>query len=109
MNMEILKLFLSPVIVGIFMLFINRSQKKRDEKEDEKLKLIHEKEQKHACYHNMQTKAIFLLIDSNKLALESLKKLKDENGKHLLNGEVASYHRDVTEFKKNFETFIIEK
>lgn len=91
------------------MLFINRSQKKRDEKEDEKLKLIHDKEQKHNNYHTMQTKAIFLLIDSNKLALDSLKKLKDENGKHLLNGEVTAYQKDVTEFKKSFETFIIEK
>jgi len=31
--MEILKLFISPLVVGVFMFFINRNQRKRDEHE----------------------------------------------------------------------------
>lgn len=100
--MEILKLLISPIIVGllvgIFMIVINRGQKKRDEKEDV-----------HIRYHNMTTKGMFLLIDSNKLALESLKKLKDDKGKALLNGELTAINQKINEYKIDFETFIIEK
>ena len=52
---------------------------------------------------------MLLLIDSNDLALKSLKKLKDESGKALLNGELTAINKKVTEFKDEFETFIIEK
>jgi len=107
--MEILKLLISPIVVGIFMFLLNKNQRKRDDKEAEKLKEFREKEQKHLCMHQMHTKGVLLSIESTKLALESLKKLRDEKGKALLNGELAAMNKEVGEFKKEFENFIIEK
>lgn len=107
--MELLEKLITPLIVAIFMFIMNRNQKKRDEKEAE-AKLKKEKnEQQHMKQHQFQTKGMLLLVDSNKLALESLKKLKDEKGKALLNGELTAINRKVSDFKEEFETFIIEK
>jgi len=107
--MEILKLLISPVIVGIFMFLLNRNQRKRDETEAAKLKEFRDKEQKHQCMHQMHTKGVLLSIESTKLALESLKKLRDPAGKALLNGELTAMNKAVGEFKKELENFIIEK
>lgn len=107
--MEIFKLFLPSLTVAIFMFFLNRNQKKRDEESATKVTELQKKEQKHSHSHNMQTKGILLLIDGNKLALESLKKLRDEKGKALLNGELNTMNKDINDFKKELETFIIEK
>jgi len=107
--MEIVKLLISPLIVGIFMFMLNKNQRKRDETEEAKLKEFRAKEQKHLCMHQMHTKGVLLSIESTKLALESLKKLRDEKGKALLNGELAAMNKAVGDFKKEFENFIIEK
>ena len=118
--MELLEKLFPPLIVAIFMFFMNRNQKKRDDafvheqKEKEKKELEEKearkkKEEIHIKQHQFQAKGMLLLMDSNDLALKSLKKLKDESGKALLNGELTAINKKVTEFKDEFETFIIEK
>lgn len=107
--MELLEKLLTPLIVAIFMFIINRNQAKRDKRESEVKEELRMKEKHHIEMHNLHTKGFFILIDSNKLALESLKKLKDEKGKALLNGELIAINKKVNEFKQEFETFIIEK
>lgn len=106
--MEYFKLLISPLLVAVIMFYFNRSQRKRDEKEALKFSELQKKEIRHASNHYMQIKGMLLLIDGNKLALESLKKLRDEKGKALLNGELTAMNRDICEFKKILETFIIE-
>src|ERR1035437_4914138 len=107
--MDILRMFLSPVIVGILMFLLNRNWKRRDEKEESIKKERHEQELKHLHQHNMQTEGMLLLIKGNKSALESLKKLKDDKGNALLNGEVTAINKEISDYNKKFETFIIEK
>ena len=68
-----------------------------------------EKEAQHYSQHKIQTKGMLLLIDSNELALKSLKKLKDEDGKALLNGELTAINKKVTEFKNEYEQFLIDR
>ena len=107
--MEYVKLLLSPLLVAVIMFYFNRTQKRRDEKESAKFREFQEKEKKHISMHQMHTKGMFLSIEGTKLALESLKKLRDDKGKSLLNGELTAMNKDFCEFKKEFETFIIEK
>ena len=57
----------------------------------------------------VQTCALPICFPVTIKVLKSLKKLKDESGKALLNGELTDINKKVTEFKDEFETFIIEK
>ena len=118
--MELLEKLLPPLVVALFMFVMNRNQKKRDDllaneqkqkekKEAEEKEAQKKKEELHIKQHQFQAKGMLLLIDSNDLALKSLKKLKDESGKALLNGELTAINKKVTEFKDEFETFIIEE
>lgn len=107
--MELLEKIAAPFVVALFMFFMNLSQRKRDKKIEAEKEEQKKKEQTHIKQHQLQAKGMLLLIEGNEMALKSLKKLKDESGKALLNGEVTAINKKVTEFKDEFETFIIEK
>lgn len=96
--MDILLKFLPPLLVAIFMFFLNKDQKKRDMKNDVN--------KKQAEFH---TKGLMLNMEATTIALNALKKLKDEKGKALLNGELTAINKKVESFRNEFENFIIEK
>ena len=107
--MDFLYKIAPALIVALFMFYMNRVQTKRDKAAEAHKKELAEKEDKHLGSHNLLTKGMWLQIESNRLALESLKKLKDERGKALLNGELTAINRKINEFKTEFENHLIEK
>lgn len=106
---DILLKFLPPLLVAVFMFFLNRNQKKRDTHEAELKSELTKKNEVQKKQTELHTKGLMLNMEATTIALNALKKLKDEKGKALLNGELTAINKKVEAFRSEFENFIIEK
>jgi len=102
MCMDIIMQFLSPLMVGLFMFVYTRKQAKRDKEKE-----AHEKAVKQL--NQIIIKGVVISAESSTVMLTAIKKLKDENGKPLLNGEVRTASDKVLKFKEELQEYLIEK
>lgn len=100
--MEILEKFLAPFLVAVFMFIMNRQQSKRDKKKEAA-------EVAAKRLNQILTKGVVINIEASSTLLTAVKKLKDEKGKALLNGEVRAINEKVEKFNTELEEFLIQK
>ena len=86
---------------------VEEKKKKEEEKKQRKEK-EHEEQQKKDEAFNMMRKAIFLIIKSSTIQIHAIKKLKDDNGKPLINGELEKLDDKLSEFYEEFGDIILE-
>lgn len=100
--MEMLEKFIPAFVVAVFMFIINRQQLKRDKKKDADQLAAKRLNQ-------ILTKGVVINIEASSTLLTAVKKLKDEKGKALLNGEVRAINEKVEKFNTELEEFLIQK
>ena len=96
------------LIGGIITFIVSRSLKRSEFNNEEKQKHLEEENRLHKKRQDLIVKAIFILLDANETQLKSMKRLKDDKGKPIVNGELDAYKAKLETFHKDFEDFIIE-
>lgn len=93
---------------GVITFIVSRSLKRSEINNEEKQKHLEEENKSHKKRQDLIVKAIFILLDANETQLKSMKRLKDEKGKPIVNGELDAYKAKLEVFHREFEDFIIE-
>lgn len=100
--MDVFLKFLPPLMVALFMFYYSRQQSKRDREKESREKAVKQLNQ-------ILTKGVVINMEASTTVLSALKKLKDEKGRALLNGEVRAISDKVVKFNEELEQYLIEK
>lgn len=94
--MSLMEFVIYPVFVGIALLIFQKMQK------------WYEKKEARLTEHSqLMMTAIVMLLQSSEIQITALKKIKDENNKPLINGELATMKDKISNFNAELEKFLI--
>lgn len=85
-----------PILVGLFLFGFQKIQKRFEKKEAVSTK-----------HSQLMMTAIVMLLQSSEIQITALKKIKDENNKPLINGELATMKDKISNFNDELEKFLI--